>query len=177
VLWAAPSASALVFDVNSQATLVEHVYKANTPKSYRDTGLLYKADFERSGVVESGETDLFEAALGQEGLLASLKFSAGPEKPEALYLALKSSNEYVVWDIRGWDPTRHDALQVLNDQIFNSSKGRNGTRPQQISHVSIYGSRGAAEVVSIPDGGRTALLLGGGVGALLLVGRRWRRDA
>lgn len=167
------TAPAMPFTVNDLGKLVDHVYGANTPKTYLNADLLYKADAAGGGnAEEEGAAQLFEAAFSKDGLRVTLQLEPGVSRPNLNYLALKSATEFVIWDISDWNLGGYDSLVVLNDQIFNeppglSKKGYSGGKPRAISHISIY----AGESTGVPDSGSTILLLGGGLAALYFLRR------
>lgn len=163
-----PDAGAVTFKVNSMAPIVDSG-SPNTPKSYHDTILLQKAEREGSSDPDSP----FLVSYAADGLSATLTLKPNYTPPSVLYLALKASNEYVVWEIKDWNPGETATLEVANDVIFNSPKGKNPRpSPQQISHISLYGY----EASRVPDAGPTLLLLLLGLGSIacIITGRRRR---
>lgn len=173
LLAAAATAWSVPFQVNTQGDLVGKG-SPMPPKVYEEVPLLFMVTRGDDGrTAGDGATSLFGVAFDKDGLGATLTLDPEAANPSILYLAIKAANTYVVWELSGWDPDRHDSLRVWNDLIFNNPMSANGRKAHKITHIAVYGREGSVQVA---DGGRMLLLLGGAVGVIVVADRRARRS-
>jgi len=153
---AAPTATAICFDVNS---LVPVAGSGNDWNEVPPIGTkLYKADAPSGPEDGSGASYFTTTFTLDEGEVVSgfVDFDIPGSELDLEYFVIKAGNGYHKYDISGIDFSGYTCIEF-------EKVGK-----QAISHISIYGRRGTV----VPDGGSVALMLGAGLLALGALRRR-----
>lgn len=124
---------------------------------------LYKINRDATLSETGPAKDTFSGSFSGGNLVATIQFN-GPS-PDLSYVALKSGNEWVYWDVSAVNFNLYDCLQITNNGILTNKHGIS----QAISHISLWGTPGTERVA---DGGGLVLMLGLALTSVGLIRRR-----